>query len=869
MRISALFGLILISLSPAAMQTKPSAKTVKPASKTSPTPAKAKSTPKKPVAKKAETPSKAGNETADWNKAIAQNVPEERVEAIMKFVATYPKSKKIVEATELIVKTRAEIGNAKLVAGDVTAAAKQFTLAVDDAPKVITDQLFADPLSKFAASLYGRGGRNEAIAIAKLLEARVSEDPTKLLTIANFYLSVEDGIDARRTIDAVLKSSPDSSAAYQALGLAHRVEFELEESAAAYARALELDPNSVTARRGLAESKRSLGKPDEALSLYREILEKDPTNIAARTGLILSLFDSGKRAEAETELDSAIKNEQGNVILYAGVAYWYASQKIGDKAVDYGQRGITADPRFIWSHIAQARGYSIQNNFAEAEKTLMIARKYGNFPTLDYELANVRMASGFYREAAETLDSSFAVEGDKVATDLGFRVRRSAKDLIELVGFERRSSIFAANSGDDLATAERLKWLLDFVVKVESSDRKPEAIKAAAEQFISGDDASKVFRRLFVASQMVSKKALPEMALTLTKEAVAGVDLAISQPNAPTAVLADELYFPRTRSAANGEIVIVPSIPKQTLSSIVRGRIEEISGSAMLQLDRRDEAIIRFRRASTVLPADSSWWRTSTWQLASALDAAGQNAEAIELYYKSYRSGAADPIKYSVIESLYRRINGNADGLEAKIGANPLNVATTEPEVTEPQPKTPVEPEATPTPPIDTKLPELVPAKPDPSPTPQTSTTPEPIATPTEVIGKKTEAITTEKPKELFPPVVITVPQPDTKATADSTSPPTKDSIKPCVVTSSEEAITIQNSGSEIAVIIGTESDEDLTDISATSSSSADILIRREPITAVKTKGIFIVRSISTAKGVFRAIFALPCGKREINVTVN
>ena len=75
--------------------------------------------------------------------------------------------------------------------------------------------------------------------------------------------------------------------------------------------------------------------------------------------------------------------------------------------------------------------------------------------------------------------------------------------------------------------------------------------------------------------------------------------------------------------------------------------------------------------------------------------------------------------------------------------------------------------------------------------------------------------------------------------------------------------------GNEIAVIIGTESDEDLTDISAIASSTADIAVRREQIAAVKTKGIFVVRSISAAKGTFRVTFTLPCGKREVAVKVN
>ena len=40
----------------------------------------------------------------------------------------------------------------------------------------------------------------------------------------------------------------------------------------------------------------------------------------------------------------------------------------------------------------------------DAERTLLGARRYGNFPTLEYEIASARLMAGFYRDAAEELD---------------------------------------------------------------------------------------------------------------------------------------------------------------------------------------------------------------------------------------------------------------------------------------------------------------------------------------------------------------------------------------------------------------------------------------------------------------------------------
>src|SRR5204863_5817692 len=118
----------------------------------------------------------------------------------------------------------------------------------------------------------------------------------------------------------------------------------------------------------------------------------------------------------------SLEANPGNVILLAGAAYWYAAHNDGDKAVEYAQKAIAADPRFIWSHIALARGLLAQNKPVEAEKMLLAARRYGNFPTLEYEIASARLGAGLYREAAEELARSFSLKDGMIQARLGGRV---------------------------------------------------------------------------------------------------------------------------------------------------------------------------------------------------------------------------------------------------------------------------------------------------------------------------------------------------------------------------------------------------------------------------------------------------------------
>ncbi len=960
---------------------KSTTKSSTPTKTTTPKPKTTATKPKTSKPKPVEEPKP--DEKTEWDKAIAVSDAGERISAARKFLSTFPASERKNEGLALIVIAATEIGNASLAAGEPVKAAEHFKVAANDAPVPVPDQLFNEALSKFPLNLYFRGARTEAFEIASILEQKAATNADQLLSIATFYMSVENGAEARRVAEAAIKIAPTSASAYQTLGLASRIDFRLDESAAAYAKALELDPESLSARRGLAEMKRSTGKADEAVALYREILAKDATNVPSQTGIVLALFDSGKVTEAEAEMAKSLEANPGNVILLAGAAYWYAVNKNGDKAVSSAQQAIASDPRFIWSHIALARGYLSQNNAAAAEKTLLAARRYGNFPSLEYEIASARIAAGFYREAAEELVKSFSVKDGMIKTNLGGRVSRESKDFTELIGYERRASIFAPTAADSPENAAKLTALLEIKQQLDSAELKAETLGKAVDDFIRGDDKMRVHRQLFAAAQLLDKRLLLPKVLELTKTAVSGVDagLDISAPSG--AVMASELYESRSIAITKGEYITLPDVPRQTLSAIMRGRIEEIAGWALYQTDANDDAIVRLKRAVGVLPGDSAWWRSSTWRLASALAKAGKDSDALDWYIKSYKRAAPNAFSYAVIEGLYKKINGSTDGLELKIGAKPASAAaadavaqqvepTPTPEtkieaspspaespkvsetpsptptvvVEEPKPTaTPEEIKPTPTPEAS-PVPSVVPVakesptavteeiKSEPTPTPVTET-PKPTAEPTPTVTESpspTSVATPEEPratpsptpedkatdlseskketasKELFPPVIISIPKPSTTPAAKSPEPaatptpapespvleakPTEEpsktpskttvaegrprvvstpepvAVKPCTLTVSEETVTLQSGGGDLAVIVGRSDDgEELDGLTAVSTSPEQVNVRREQIAGVKARALFVLRP-GVRTGVFQVLFQMPCGKKEIVVRV-
>ncbi len=273
--------------------------------------------------------------------------------------------------------------------------------------------------------------------------------------------------------------------------------------------------------------------------------------------------------------------------------------------------------------------------------------------------------------------------------------------------------------------------------------------------------------------------------------------------NSPaSAVLAEELYESRTIANTRGEIVIVPDVARRTLSNILRGRIEEISGWALFQENKSGEAVIRLKRAVSILPEKSAWWRSSLWRLGTVLQTVEKSKEALDAYLKGYDIDAPDAAKRIVIESLYQAVNGNLAGLDEKIGAKPVATTavfnrqpeqaetvaqTTEKETppteTLPTPEVKIEPtpEISPTPKAEiTPIPEVsinqnpeTATQVEPTPTPEISPAIEETPSPTPEVQPSVE----EKPT----PTPEILPTPEVTPTAEATPNPseTKPEITP------------------------------------------------------------------------------------------
>lgn len=605
---------------------------------------------------------------------------DKRIDALKAFVAAHPKSVAVPRANELIVAAHATLGDQKLQANDVSGGLEQFRLAISEAPPDMPDRLFTEVIARIPLNLFLRGQRDAALEAAHQAEALSKLNPKRLLAVAQFYLAIEDAGEAGRLAELATQAAPDSAAAHYALGAARHIALRLDDAESEYARAVALDPKLAAARGALADLKRAAGKSEEALALYRELLQVDPKNNSARAGLVLSLLEAGKKEEAERELNSALedKDQARNLPLLVGVAYWFLAHDNAERGLDLAEKAAAIEPRYTWGQIARSRALTANRNPLEAERGLRFARQFGQFPTLDYELATVLATIGLYDEASAELARSFSLKDGQIETNLAGRNAARAASFTELLAPERRAAIFQSAPADTDWNAKMMKGLLAFTLAMELPEGrspKEDDVLAAAQDFIAGDDGMRTYRQLYVAGKLLKKGIALQSVVELMDKATTGVEAALSVPAATVAVQPEELSDIRARALAQGGTPDIPEAPRSALSGLLRGRIEDTAGVALFNLDQFGEATARLRRAISVLPQGTPLWRTAMWHLGAALEASGKSDQALLYYIKSYVAGAPDPARRSVIENVYKKVNGTLDGLDDKIG--PIAVTTT------------------------------------------------------------------------------------------------------------------------------------------------------------------------------------------------
>jgi tetratricopeptide (TPR) repeat protein len=647
-----------------------------------------KTTPSKKTA--AETEEQELDEIDEVELTLTKPLPERAVK-LKEFLDTHPESKARPRAIELLISTHAALGDQKLKNGDSVGGVEQLLHAIDEADVNISDKLFSGVIAQIPTNLYLRGERDAAFKAAQNIETKFGSDAKRLLAIAGFYLGIERADDTVRLAESAVKLAPDLAEAHRMLAVGLHISLRLDEAMAEYKRTLELDPASKVSRGSLADLYRASGKTEDALALYNEQLAADPKDNAARAGKVISLLELNRADEANSALEAMLASEPRNLPLLAGTAYWYTAHNNHEKAFELARKAIEIEPRYTWAQIALARAFLGLKRPLDAERALRFARQFGKFPTLSYELANVLASMGLYDEAVEVLRESFTMKDNQIQANLAGHVPVTDASFLELLAPERRAGLYQPTSADSAANAKTMKALLALntaIAPAAGEKINETAAAAAAKEFAAGSDSMHAFRKVYAASRLVRNGVGNETAMSLVAAARKATDEALKLPVATLAVQADEFRDLRARAISAGNVPDVAAAPAEMLMNIYKARLADIDGWALFNQEKYSEAITYLKQASEIAPRETPAWRTALWHLGVALEQSGQKEQALEAYIKSYRNAPVEPVRRSMIEQLYRSINGSLDGLDERLGGmatassspTPAPVATSTPE---------------------------------------------------------------------------------------------------------------------------------------------------------------------------------------------
>jgi len=296
-------------------------------------------------------------------------------------------------------------------------------------------------------------------------------------------------------------------------------------------------------------------------------------------------------------------------------------------------------------------------------------------------------------------------------------VQVSEASFIDLLAPERRAGIYQPASADTAANAKMMKALLAFnmaLTPAQGQKIDEAAAVAAAKDFASGSDSMNAFRKVYAASRLARNGVGVNTVLDLIAEARRATDEALKVPGATLAVQADEFRDMRASAISSGSVPDVAPAPAAVLANIYKGRLEDLEGWALFNDEKYPDAVVHLKKAAEILPAETPAWRSAQWHLGVALEQSGQKEQALDAYIKSYKGEPApSAVRRSVIEQLYKRVNGSLEGLDEKLGtATGVAVSSSTPATTTPETTTPA---AQPTPePAPTETPETPKTEPAP-----------------------------------------------------------------------------------------------------------------------------------------------------------
>ena len=603
---------------------------------------------------------------------LAITEPPARIEALQKFILSHRDDPQAETARAELTRTFAVVGESQLAEKNIDGGLQSFKLAIAALPKQVDDKFFEDTVGRIPFAVSARGYRTEAILLGRELEARFANEGNRLAGIGEFYLYAEAPLEALRALNAAAKLTPNDARIYRTLGGAYRQNLDLDKATTQYQNAIKADPTDRRAYFELANLQRARNNFEAAVNLYKQQLTIDPQHVASLKGLALAYVALNKEALADDALAQAAKLSKADLtqdnFLQTQLALVYLANGNVKNARRAADAAIQVEPRFSWARIAAAEVDLAEGKYFDAERHILAAMRFSDFPTLYFTLGKIYLSVEDFDGAIEQLNKSYTLKAGKFQTKLGGVLDLKADSIPELLARERQASLFQSDGittsveyklaenltkfDDALRSSKRpaSSTISSMVLNQASNKLAAATLEKAANEFAETEGSRKPFRWLYAADRLLQSGQSAEASFNLSEQALDSAENA----TAPDRSLQD-----------------FPNYDRAGRLQIFRGRALTLRGRSLLRLGRKDEAVKTLEEAVDaygMLPER----KKAQWQLAAAKESSGQTKEALDLYITAYeapdKSAGVTDFNRAVIESVYRKVNGSLVGLDERIG---------------------------------------------------------------------------------------------------------------------------------------------------------------------------------------------------------
>lgn len=603
--------------------------------------------------------------------ALAIEDPQARLVALRPFLGPGVSPTESQTAREATVASWAQLAEKSLAGNSIELATRDFRRAIESLPATISDQFFVDTVIRIPQATSMRGYREEAIGLARLLEKRFAGEALRLAALGEYFMTVEAPEDAIRVLEAGVAIAGGELEIRRRLAQAYRLGLRLDEAI----REHQLVIGESGAGRNqrafyeLGNLYRARGAYADAIELYEAQLATEPRHLPSFKGLALAWLARGNTVRYQEaidkvrELGEAVDDPAQDIYLQTQVALINLARGRLAAAREAAEAALAIEPRYAWARLAAAEVELAEGRYFEAERNLLAARQYANFPTLAFTLGKLYLTVEDFDGALEQFGTVIANSAEgRFRSRLGGTLEMEAESLRELLAPEHQAAVFLA---EPPTTAESFQ-IAESLIRINEMLRKnrdgqlaggPGGIDRQVDLFLKAEGERQVFRALYLARRLAVAGGSPLKAIELTDLVFEQVDSAI---------------------AAEGSLREYPNYDRDGRRRIILGRAWDLRGWAFYHLGRPKEsekALLESIREYGPLPEV----RQALWHLGTVRETAGALTEALELYLAAYeppaKAGDRD-FNRSVIELLYRKIHGSLEGLEPKLlarrGDNPL-----------------------------------------------------------------------------------------------------------------------------------------------------------------------------------------------------